>query len=72
MNMAASMPHAPVAVTYQTADHAVIVQCSTVQEQNAVRQFAKDGGFACPAPVASRPQYHCIAKTHPGGEVLWG
>lgn len=59
-------------VTYMLSNMAVSVQCHSIDEQDAVKSFAEKGGFACPAPTEARPVYHCTAKTHPGGEVLWG
>lgn len=61
-----------VSVSYLLSNMAVTVQCHSQAEQDAVKRFAKEGGFACPAPAGSRPVYACIAKTHPGGEILWG
>lgn len=62
----------PVSITYQLSNMMVAVQCSTQNEQDAVKRFAAEGGFPCPAPELTRPVYHCSAKTHPLGEILWG
>jgi len=52
--------------------HMVVeVCCQSEVEACAVRDFAKAGGFPCPAPENATPVYRCHAKTHPGGEVLW-
>ncbi len=66
------MSHELKSVTYQLSNMAVSVQCHSENEQDAVKGFAEKGGFACPAPSEARPVYHCTAKTHPSGEVLWG
>lgn len=59
-------------VTYLLSNMAVTVQCQSAHQQTAVKLFAKNGGFECPAPARSQPVYHCVAKTHPTGEVIWG
>jgi len=59
-------------VSYQLASMVVQVKVHSCEEVAAVEAFAHQGGFACPAPSAARPVYHCTAKTHPNGEVLWG
>jgi hypothetical protein len=65
-------PAAPQSVRYQASDCVVEVTCKTAYEADAVRQFASQSGFSCPAPAEARPVYHCRAKTHDNGEVLWG
>jgi len=55
----------------QLENMVVEVCCQSEVEACAVRDFAKAGGFPCPAPENATPVYRCHAKTHPGGEVLW-
>lgn len=62
----------PQSVRYHASDCAVEVACATSAEADAVRAFAAASKFACPAPAEARPVYHCRAKTHANGEVLWG
>ena len=60
-------------VTYVVSQQSVIaVHCATKGEVEAVTGFATAMGFTSPAPEKARPVYHCNAKTHPNGEVLWG
>jgi hypothetical protein len=60
-------------VTYVVSQQSVIaVHCATKGEVDAVTGFATANGFKTPAPEHARPVYHCNAKTHPNGEVLWG
>lgn len=59
-------------VSYHSTTMVVQVKVHSNKESEAVKAFALQGGFACPAPAAARPVYHCTAKTHPNGEVLWG
>lgn len=61
----------PAPVRYLATDMAIEVAVSTAHEAQAIERFAKANGFACPAPQDARPVYHCIARTHPNGEVLW-
>lgn len=58
-------------VAYKLENMVVEVCCQSEVEACAVRDFAKAGGFPCPAPENATPVYRCHAKTHPGGEVLW-
>lgn len=59
-------------VTYVVSQSVVAVHCATKSEADAVTAFATASAFTTPAPANARPVYHCHAKTHPNGEVLWG
>ncbi|MDO8277290.1 MAG: hypothetical protein Q7T63_04085 [Burkholderiaceae bacterium] len=59
-------------VTYVVSQCVIAVHCATKAEADAVTAFATAGSFTTPAPANARPVYHCHAKTHPNGEVLWG
>lgn len=62
----------PASVRYLLPNMAVDVAVSDAVQAQAVEAFALENGFEVPAPAEARPVYHCIARTHENGDVLWG
>lgn len=61
----------PAEITYRASDCAVSVRVIDEIQAAAVVEFARKNHFEHPAPGTVRPVYHCAAKTHANGEVLW-
>lgn len=59
-------------VSYLSPGMAVRVTVHSREEAAAVKLFANASSYECPAPADARPVYHCSARTHANGEVLWG
>lgn len=70
--MPTPQPVVPDHVRYLSPGMVVHVTVHSREEVAAVEQFAKASDFECPAPADARPVYHCSARTHANGEVLWG